>query len=73
MVGFELEPERGIRCSACFDMRMEVTACYAAEHNFQYFTTTNATSRWKDVTQVNLSGIRAAKLYDGLKFWVYDW
>jgi predicted adenine nucleotide alpha hydrolase (AANH) superfamily ATPase len=49
MVGFELEPERGVRCSACFDMRMEVTANYAFENKFEYFTTTNATSRWKDV------------------------
>lgn len=80
MVGFELEPERGVRCSACFDMRMEVTAAYAVEHGFEYFTTTNATSRWKDETQVNLAGIRAAALYNGaegeekkVKFWVYNW
>ncbi|OQR97412.1 hypothetical protein THRCLA_06977 [Thraustotheca clavata] len=77
MIGFELEPERGIRCSACFDMRMEVTAAYAAEHGFSYFTTTNATSRWKDEHQVNLSGVRAALLYKDkgvpLKFWVYNW
>lgn len=64
MAGLELEPERGMRCSACFDMRMEVTAMYAYEQNFQYFTTTNATSRWKDQIQVNLAGIRAARLYD---------
>ena len=59
MTGFELEPERGVRCSSCFDMRMEVTIMYAFENGFQYFTTTNATSRWKDETQVNLAGIRA--------------
>ncbi|OQR96946.1 hypothetical protein ACHHYP_12945 [Achlya hypogyna] len=77
MVGFELEPERGIRCSACFDMRMEVTAAYAVQHGFTYFTTTNATSRWKDELQVNLSGVRAALLYKqqgrDLQFWVYNW
>ncbi|ETV65076.1 hypothetical protein H257_18125 [Aphanomyces astaci] len=79
MTGFELDPERGIRCSACFDMRMEVTAAYAVQHNFAYFTTTNATSRWKDETQVNLAGVRAAKLYreaaptTPLQFWVYNW
>ena len=61
MVGFELEPERGVRCGACFDMRMEVTVMYAHENGFQYFTTTNATSRWKDETQVNLAGVRAAQ------------
>ena len=49
----EFEPERGIRCTACFDMRMEVTALYAHENGFAVFTTTNAASRWKDLKQVN--------------------
>jgi predicted adenine nucleotide alpha hydrolase (AANH) superfamily ATPase len=61
MNGLELEPERGVRCSACFDMRMEVVATYAVEKGFPFFTTTNATSRWKDDMQVNLAGVRAAK------------
>ena len=39
-------------------MRMERTALYAIDNGFRYFTTTNATSRWKDVKQVNESGIR---------------
>jgi predicted adenine nucleotide alpha hydrolase (AANH) superfamily ATPase len=80
MTGFELEPERGVRCSACFDMRMEVSAAYAVQHGFPYFTTTNATSRWKDDLQVNLSGIRAASFYQQrdnnpeiVQFWVYNW
>lgn len=76
MKGFELEPERGVRCSACFDMRMEVTAAFAVQHGFQYFTTTNATSRWKDDVQVNLAGIRAANQYSSehsIRFWVYNW
>lgn len=83
MVGFELEPERGVRCSACFDMRMEVTVAYAIENGFHYFTTTNATSRWKDETQVNLAGIRAVTNcnpnHDDKqnvqlpKYWVYNW
>jgi len=69
----EFEPERGVRCTACFDMRMEVTAQYAHEHGFSCFTTTNATSRWKDVNQVNDSGIKAAARYDDVDFWVYNW
>eukprot|EP01050_Picozoa_sp_SAG11_P005679 SAG11_NODE_409_length_9707_cov_20.010304_2_plen_361_part_00 len=77
--GYEYDPERGVRCSACFDMRMEVTAAYATEHGFGCFTTTNATSRWKDVQQVNDSGERAARLYNEasgnqrLHFWRYNW
>ena len=30
----EDEPERGIRCTMCFDMRFERTALYAHEHGF---------------------------------------
>ena len=58
--GMELDPERGARCTMCFDMRMERTALHAFENGFSWFTTTNATSRWKDVEQVNSSGRRAA-------------
>lgn len=73
MKGLEFEPERGVRCTECFDMRMEVTALYAHTHGFPAFTTTNATSRWKDVDQVNGSGIRAAARYEDVDFWVYNW
>jgi len=74
MKGLEYDPERGGRCTACFDMRMDVTAAYAIENGFDTFTTTNATSRWKDQSQVNGSGIRAARPhFPKLKFWVYDW
>mmetsp|Transcript_55835 Transcript_55835/g.153565 ORF Transcript_55835/g.153565 Transcript_55835/m.153565 type:complete len:167 (+) Transcript_55835:1-501(+) len=53
---------------------MERTALYAFEHGFDCFTTTNATSRWKDQPQVNGSGLRAAAKYDFSPFyWKYDW
>eukprot|EP00466_Bigelowiella_natans_P009637 jgi/Bigna1/43723/e_gw1.83.104.1 len=71
--GMEYDPERGRRCSMCFDMRFERTADYAAQHGFTHFTTTNATSRWKDQNQVNDSGARAAAAYDGLKYIESDW
>jgi|TARA_B110000208_G_C11684645_1_gene400063 hypothetical protein len=71
--GMEWSPERGSRCTMCFDMRFERTALYASEHGFPIFTTTNATSRWKDVEQVNDSGIRAAAKYEGVEYWKYDW
>ena len=58
--GMEFCAERGARCSMCFDMRLERTALHAYEHGFDSFTTTNATSRWKDEAQVNGSGIKAA-------------
>jgi predicted adenine nucleotide alpha hydrolase (AANH) superfamily ATPase len=72
-MGLDYEPERGSRCTMCFDMRMERTALYAHENGFHYITTTNATSRWKDVKQVNESGIRAAGKYPDVHFWEYNW
>jgi len=71
--GMEFDPERGGRCTMCFDMRMERTASYAAENGFTHFTTTNATSRWKDVSQVNKSGIVAARAHENVEYLVYNW
>jgi predicted adenine nucleotide alpha hydrolase (AANH) superfamily ATPase len=70
--GMEFMPERGARCTMCFDMRFERTALYAHENGFDVITTTNATSRWKDAQQVNSSGIRAASKY-GVRWWQRDW
>ena len=36
--GMEDEPERGIRCTMCFDMRFERSALYAYEHGFGIFS-----------------------------------
>ena len=71
--GLEYDPERGKRCTECFDMRMERTALHAHEHGFDAIATTNATSRWKDAGQVDGSGYRAAARYEGLKYWCQDW
>jgi predicted adenine nucleotide alpha hydrolase (AANH) superfamily ATPase len=71
--GMEWEPERGIRCSACFDMRFERTALYAHEHDYQVFTSCLGISRWKDFDQINASGIKAASRYPNLTYWTYNW
>ena len=71
--GLENEPERGERCTKCFDMRFERSALYAHENNFSLFATTLGISRWKDLDQVNNSGLRAADRYSGLNFWDYNW
>ena len=70
--GMEMDPERGARCTMCFDMRLDKTAQYAATNGFDTITSTNATSRWKDVDQVNSSGVRAAQMW-GVEYWIYDW
>jgi predicted adenine nucleotide alpha hydrolase (AANH) superfamily ATPase len=73
MKGMEFDPERGRRCTECFDMRMERAALYAHEHGYDAIATTNSTSRWKDAKQVDDSGFRAAARYEGLKYWTSDW
>lgn len=70
--GMEMEPERGIRCTMCFDMRFERTALYAHENNFDVITSSLGISRWKDMNQINESGIRAAAPYE-LVYWTYNW
>jgi len=71
--GMEWEPERGIRCSACFDMRFERTALYAHEHGFKVITSSLGLSRWKDMDQINSCGERAAGHYPGITYWTYNW
>jgi len=71
--GMEFEPERGIRCTMCFDMRFERTALYAHEHGFEVFTSSLGISRWKDMQQINACGVRAAEKYDNLAYWDYNW
>ena len=71
--GLEQEPERGARCTVCFDMRFERTALYAAEHGFNLISSTLGISRWKNMDQINASGIRAANRWDGMNYWTFNW
>ena len=71
--GLEQEPERGKRCTQCFDMRFEKSALYAVENDFPVFATTLGISRWKDMNQINNSGSRAASRYEELIYWDFNW
>ena len=71
--GFENEPERGRRCSLCFDMRFERTALFAHENKFELFTSSLGISRWKNMDQINASGHTAAQKYQKLKYWDFNW
>jgi len=71
--GMEHEPERGVRCTMCFDMRFERTALYAHEHGFPVITSSLGISRWKNMQQINDCGVRAAAKYSGLMYWEYNW
>ncbi len=66
-------PERGLRCTVCFDMRFERTALYAAEHGFDIISSTLGISRWKNMTQINGCGERAAARYPDMTYWTYNW
>mgnify|MGYP000412543419 FL=1 len=70
--GQENEPERGERCSNCFDMRFERTAQYAADNDFDLISSTLGISRWKDMEQINASGARSSALYNIL-YWDFNW
>lgn len=71
--GMEMEPERGIRCTMCFDMRFERTALYAYENGFDVISSSLGISRWKNMEQINDSGVRAAAQYTGVIYWTYNW
>jgi len=71
--GLEWEPERGARCTMCFDMRFERAALYAHEHGFPVMTSSLGISRWKNMAQINACGQRAAAPYDGLIYWDFNW
>jgi epoxyqueuosine reductase len=71
--GMEKEPERGIRCTMCFDMRFERTALYAHENGFSVMSSSLGISRWKNMEQINACGRRAAAPYEGLSYWDYNW
>ncbi len=71
--GLEYSPERGERCTKCFDMRFERTALYAYEHDFSVITSSLGISRWKNMDQINDCGVRAADKYDGVNYWTYNW
>ncbi len=73
ITGLEKEPERGKRCTACFSLRLEMTALFARENSFDIFTTSLGISRWKDFKQVCLCGYAAAEKYPGLVFWDHNW
>lgn len=71
--GLEWAPERGERCTQCFDMRFERTALYAHENGFSVITSCLGISRWKNMAQINGCGERAAARYPGMIYWTFNW
>ena len=71
--GLEGEPERGRRCEQCFTVRLITTAKKAQELGFHYFTTTLASSRWKNLEQIERAGRQAEQAVEGVIFWAQNW
>lgn len=71
--GLENEPERGRRCTVCFDMRFERTALYAAENGYHMISSTLGISRWKNMAQINEAGVRATARYPEIYYWTLNW
>lgn len=72
MKGYEDCLERGRRCTMCFDMRFEVSAQYAHKNGFNFLISSLGLSRWKNMDQINSSGIRAVAPYPNVKYWTYN-
>ncbi|MDQ7038679.1 MAG: epoxyqueuosine reductase QueH [Aquificota bacterium] len=70
--GLEDEPERGKRCSVCFDFRLERSAQVARELGCDAMTTTLLMSPKKSIPQLKESGEKVAKAY-GVKFLTPDY
>lgn len=72
--GLESEPERGSRCLKCFQMRLLSTAQLAVSRGIPFFTTTLASSRWKDIKQIETAALYAQEKVDNKTlFWTQNW
>ena len=52
-IGKENEPERGARCTDCYNVRLTKTAEYAEQNGFDFFSTTLSISPHKDAVRLN--------------------
>ncbi len=59
--GLENEPERGKRCSICFEMRLKRVMEYASENGYSAVASVLGVSRWKNLAQVNEAAYRASE------------
>ena len=62
--GLEKCPERGERCSVCFDLRLRSTALKAKELGYDCFATTLTLSPLKNADVINAIGEKIAKEVD---------
>ncbi len=68
--GYEECPERGERCTICFNLRLEKTAKLAKKNNYDYFCSTLSVSPYKNANLINKIGIELQDKYN-IK-WLYS-
>lgn len=56
VAGLESEPERGARCSRCFEFRFEYATRFARENGYNAVASVLGVSRHKDQSQVDVAG-----------------
>ena len=62
--GYEDCPERGARCTICFNLRLEKTAELAQKNNYDYFCSTLTVSPYKNAALINQIGEQLAQKYN---------
>lgn len=67
------QPERCERCLNCFRFRLMRAARFAEVNGCSVLATTLATSRWKDLDQVNSALEWACSQVDGVTAWTGNW
>ena len=61
--GLENEPERGSRCTVCFNLRLDKTAKMARDGCYDYFATTLTLSPYKNAKLINEIGFKISQKY----------
>lgn len=69
--GLENEKEGGARCFKCYRLRLEESAKYAKDNDFDYFTTTLTISPYKNAQKLNEIGKELSDIY-GIKYLFSD-
>lgn len=69
--GFENEPEKGLRCDKCFELRLKKTADFAIKSGVKNFTTSIVISPHKNFTKLTKIGEKVA-LEKGLNYVAID-
>ena len=62
--GLTDEPEGGLRCSACFEMRLEIVAQAAVEYGYDYFGSAITLSPKKNAQLINELGMDVQNIYN---------